>query len=81
MYLIFQYCKYTDLDTYVQNYTGGKLSEQNTRKISIQIKNAFQVLRAHKVVHRDLKLANILMTQDCEIKISDFGFAKYLDDD
>ena len=51
------------------------------RKISIQIKNAFLVLRANKVVHRDLKLANILVTEEFDIKIADFGFAKLLDED
>jgi serine/threonine protein kinase len=38
------------------------MPEEKVRKIAIQIKNAFQVLRANKVVHRDLKLANILVT-------------------
>ncbi len=46
----------------------------------IQIKNAFVALREYKVVHRDLKLSNILVTDDFEIKIADFGFAKSLDE-
>lgn len=30
----------------------------------LQIKKAFLVLREHKIVHRDLKLSNILVTDD-----------------
>lgn len=80
MYLVFEYCKHTDLEVYVKKYCGGKMPEEKTRKIAIQIKKAFEVLRLNKVVHRDLKLANILVTEDFEIKIADFGFAKHLDD-
>lgn len=40
------------------------MPEEKVRKIAIQIKNAFKVLRAKKVVHRDLKLANVLVTDD-----------------
>lgn len=46
----------------------------------IQIKNAFVALREYKVVHRDLKLQNILVTDEFEIKIADFGFARSLDE-
>lgn len=62
LYLVFEYCKHTDLEVYAKKYCGGKMSEEKTRKIAIQIKKAFEVLRLNKVVHRDLKLANILVT-------------------
>ena len=62
LYPVFDYCKHTDLEAYIKKYSLNKLPEEKVRKISIQIKNAFQVLRANKVVHRDLKLANILVT-------------------
>lgn len=81
LYLVFEFCKHTDLEAYTQKYCLNELPEEKVRKISIQIKNAFQVLRANKVVHRDLKLANILVTDEFDIKIADFGFAKLLDDD
>lgn len=65
----------------MKKYSQGQLPEDKVRKIAIQIKNAFKVLRKNKVVHRDLKLANILVTDEFEIKLADFGFAKLLDDD
>lgn len=40
--------------------------------------NAFKTLVKHGVLHRDLKLANILL-HNGKIKIADFGFARYLD--
>lgn len=34
----------------------------------------------HKIVHRDLKLANILINKDFVVKLGDFGFAKYVEE-
>jgi serine kinase len=36
-------------------------------------------LNNKNVVHRDLKLANILVSETFELKIGDFGFAKFFD--
>ena len=43
----------------------------------IQILNAFKTLVKNKIMHRDFKLANILL-HDGNIKIADFGFSKLL---
>ena len=55
----------------------GTLSEEKAIKYFCQILSAFQDLVKHKIMHRDFKLANILLHDDT-IKIADFGFAKLL---
>jgi serine/threonine-protein kinase ULK/ATG1 len=53
------------------------LPEDEVIKYLCQILNAFQTLVRHKIMHRDFKLANILL-HDGNIKVADFGFAKLL---
>lgn len=78
LYLIFEHCQNTDLDGYIRRYYGEWVPEDIARKIFQQLKKAFVVLRSHRVSHRDLKLANILVTSDFKIKVGDFGFARLL---
>ena len=47
------------------------------KKIFKQIFEAMNYLHKNYMAHRDIKLENILMTKDYEIKIIDFGFGMY----
>ena len=47
------------------------------KKIFKQIFDAMNYLHKNHMAHRDIKLENILMTRDYEIKIIDFGFGMY----
>lgn len=42
-----------------------------------QLLDALEYMHSKRVVHRDLKLENILYDENCELKIADFGFATY----
>lgn len=74
-YLILEYCNEGDLSQYLKK--NKTLSEKEAIEFFLQILNAFKTLNKHKIMHRDFKLANILM-HDGEIKIADFGFSKLL---
>jgi serine/threonine-protein kinase ULK/ATG1 len=60
----------------------GPVSEAIAQKWFCQLLDAFDELLRRNVIHRDLKLANILLTTNdsatAEIKVADFGFARYL---
>uniref|UniRef100_A0A8C7MA88 non-specific serine/threonine protein kinase n=1 Tax=Oncorhynchus kisutch TaxID=8019 RepID=A0A8C7MA88_ONCKI len=81
----FQYCNGGDLADYL--HSKGTLSEDTIRVFLQQIAGAMRVLQAKGIIHRDLKPQNILLsypagrkshsTNTC-IKIADFGFARYL---
>ena len=52
------------------------LKEEIVQKLIYHVSDAVRVLHGMGVVHRDIKLANILLTKDFAVKLSDFGFAK-----
>ncbi|KAL2912398.1 hypothetical protein HK105_208101 [Polyrhizophydium stewartii] len=58
----------------------GKLSETDARPLFKQIVAAVQYCHSQGVVHRDLKLENVLLAKDGSVKICDFGFANLLVD-
>jgi serine/threonine protein kinase len=47
--------------------------------IAIQIAQGLQSAHERRVIHRDIKSANILLTSRGEVKISDFGLARFAD--
>lgn len=55
-----------------------KLSEEDARYYFKELVFAVKYLHEHNIVHRDLKAENILVGDNKELKICDFGLARYI---
>lgn len=58
----------------------GGLSQKVIKTYAYQIIKGLQYLHNHQVMHRDLKSANILITDDAIVKLIDFGCSKKIND-
>uniref|UniRef100_A0A4W3IC82 non-specific serine/threonine protein kinase n=1 Tax=Callorhinchus milii TaxID=7868 RepID=A0A4W3IC82_CALMI len=81
---VLEYCEGNDLDFYLKQHK--LMSEKEARSIVMQIANALRYLNEIKppIIHYDLKPGNILLVDGTacgEIKITDFGLSKIMDDD
>lgn len=68
--------KYIDLYTFMAKYSNCKLPENLIRKTMKQLLNGVQYLHSNNIIHRDIKLDNILLTEDFQLKIADFGLSR-----
>lgn len=62
------------LKEYIQNKK--RLSAEETVSFSVQIAEAIGCAHDHKIIHRDIKPQNILVSSHGTIKVTDFGIAK-----
>jgi serine/threonine protein kinase len=53
------------------------MGENVGRFFALQMLDSIEYLHQRRVVHRDLKLENILVDDSLNLKIADFGFASY----
>ncbi|OQR75194.1 serine/threonine-protein kinase PLK1-like [Tropilaelaps mercedesae] len=57
----------------------GRLTYQETRYFMYQLLDGVSYLHNIKIIHRDLKLGNLFLTGDIQLRIGDFGLATQLD--
>lgn len=58
---------------------GGQLKLSTALKVGTEVCRGMDYLHKRKIVHRDLKAANLLMDETGTVKIADFGVARVLD--
>ncbi|CAM2722413.1 unnamed protein product [Rotaria socialis] len=74
VYLILELCSHGDLERYLKEKK--TLSESETQTIVKQVVDGLLYLHNHGIIHRDIKLSNLLLSETFEVKIADFGLAK-----
>ena len=73
-YIVMEYIKGKTLKEVIKQY--GCLNYDTAITISIQIAKALDCAHRNKIIHRDVKPQNILVTEEGIIKVTDFGIAK-----
>ena len=74
LFLVMDYVSGGDLFKQLQEL--GTFSERRTQFYAAEIILALQFLHKHGIVHRDIKLENVLVGSDGHCKVSDLGLAK-----
>ncbi|KAL4230044.1 Serine/threonine-protein kinase plk4 [Mactra antiquata] len=77
VYLILEMCRNGELQRYLKSNCK-VLSEDEARHFMKQILEGMLYLHSYGILHRDLTLANLLLTKDMDVKIADFGLATRL---
>ena len=76
--MLLEYVPGGELFSYLRNY--GRFPNSMANFYSSEIVSALEYLHTKHIVYRDLKPENLLLDRDGHMKITDFGFAKKLED-
>ncbi|OMJ75863.1 hypothetical protein SteCoe_24882 [Stentor coeruleus] len=75
--IIIEYASKGNLQSFVSEFK--PLSNKILQKFIREILYALSYMHSKGVIHRDLKCANILISEDSSIKLSDFGLSKIIE--
>ncbi|XP_016087396.1 TRAF2 and NCK-interacting protein kinase-like isoform X3 [Sinocyclocheilus grahami] len=79
LWLVMEFCGAGSVTDLIKNTKGNSLREDWTAYISREILRGLTHLHHHKVIHRDIKGQNVLLTENAEVKLVDFGVSAQLD--
>lgn len=79
IYLIMEYADGHSLEDYIKNVSG-LIVEEKICSFFEPLLDAFDYAHKHKIIHKDIKPSNIIITNEGTPKILDFGIAALLDE-
>lgn len=77
VYILLEICHNQTLNDLLKRRK--RLTEIEVQCYIVQLIKALKYLHSHRVIHRDLKLGNLFLTDKMELKVGDFGLATKLD--
>ena len=80
-YISMEFIEGTDLKQKLRQSEGRKLPLDQVLRYGRQICEALSYAHSIGIVHRDIKPANLMITGDDQIKVTDFGIAKMVQDE
>ena len=79
VYILLELCTNQTLNELIRRRK--RLTEIEVQCYTFQVISALKYLHAHRVIHRDIKLGNLFLSEKMEIKIGDLGLATKLEFD
>ena len=76
VYMVMELCENQSLIELMRNRK--RLTEIEVRSYICQLVEGIQYIHSKNIVHRDLKLGNLFLTNDMQLKIGDFGLSEKL---
>ncbi|KAG8234949.1 hypothetical protein J437_LFUL015517 [Ladona fulva] len=77
VYLVLELCHNGELQRFLKS-NNKILCEEDACHVFRQVVEGLIYLHSHNILHRDLTLANLLLSKDMQVKIADFGLATQL---
>ncbi|XP_048360857.1 TRAF2 and NCK-interacting protein kinase isoform X3 [Sphaerodactylus townsendi] len=79
LWQVMEFCGAGSVTDLIKNTKGNTLKEEWIAYICREILRGLSHLHQHKVIHRDIKGQNVLLTENAEVKLVDFGVSAQLD--
>uniref|UniRef100_A0A8C1NY33 non-specific serine/threonine protein kinase n=1 Tax=Cyprinus carpio TaxID=7962 RepID=A0A8C1NY33_CYPCA len=79
LWLVMEYCGAGSVTDLLKKTKGSCLKEDWISYICREVLRGLLHLHSHHVIHRDIKGQNVLLTENAEIKLVDFGVSAQLD--